>query len=90
MPQTHREKARQTADRIRERISEYRFFPKETERVVTISIGVSEFPSDASEPGTLIELADRALYQSKRSGRNRVTLANAKEPAPLQEAGDGE
>ena len=88
MPQTHREKARQTADRIRERISEFRFFPKEMERVVTISVGVSEFPSDASEPGTLIELADRALYESKRLGRNRVTLANPKEPVPVQEAGD--
>jgi len=39
---------------------------------VTASIGVVAFPSDGSEPDTLLAKSDSALYESKRSGRNRV------------------
>ena len=40
---------------------------------VTISIGVSALvPSEESEPKSLIDSADKMLYQAKRSGRNRV------------------
>jgi diguanylate cyclase (GGDEF)-like protein len=40
-----------------------------------LSIGVSTFPEDGRDPKQLIEEADRALYASKRDGRNRVTVA---------------
>ena len=44
---------------------------------VTISIGVATYPDVAvSGPEQLIEAADEALYQSKRNGRNRVTVAD--------------
>ncbi|MEO6335150.1 MAG: GGDEF domain-containing protein [Pyrinomonadaceae bacterium] len=39
---------------------------------ITISIGVSAFPHDSSDPIELIEMADSALYRAKREGRNRV------------------
>jgi diguanylate cyclase (GGDEF)-like protein len=39
---------------------------------VTISIGVSAFPSDSIDPIELVEMADSALYRAKREGRNRV------------------
>src|SRR2546425_1412124 len=39
---------------------------------ITISIGVASFPEDARDPIQLVEMADSALYQAKRSGRNRV------------------
>ncbi|WP_310738430.1 sensor domain-containing diguanylate cyclase [Ideonella alba] len=41
---------------------------------VTVSIGVAALPAHGPEPALLIEQADRALYQAKRSGRNRVLL----------------
>jgi diguanylate cyclase (GGDEF)-like protein len=39
---------------------------------ITASIGVSAFPYDASSAAQLLELADAAMYHSKRSGRDRV------------------
>ena len=44
--------------------------------VVTISVGVATIqPQEGGSGGALIESADQALYQSKRTGRNRVTLS---------------
>ena len=42
---------------------------------VTISAGVAAYPLHGLERETLIQVADQALYTSKRTGRNRVTLA---------------
>ncbi len=50
-------------------------------RQVTISAGISVFPGDGGEAESLVDAADRALYRSKRAGRNRVSLATAEPPA---------
>ncbi len=39
---------------------------------VTISAGVATFPHDAATGDELLSSADRALYDAKRAGRNRV------------------
>lgn len=44
--------------------------------LVTISAGVSTFPNNGGNQADLIKSADEALYQAKRSGRNRVTPAS--------------
>jgi diguanylate cyclase (GGDEF)-like protein/PAS domain S-box-containing protein len=41
---------------------------------VTASIGISMFPSDGTDVGTLIKHADAALYRSKDLGRNNVQM----------------
>jgi two-component system cell cycle response regulator len=41
---------------------------------VTVSIGVSSFPQDTKNWADLVTMADDALYQAKRSGRNRICL----------------
>ena len=43
---------------------------------VTISCGITGFPIDAKTPEELIEKADEAMYFSKHSGRNTVTIFN--------------
>ena len=40
----------------------------------TISVGVSEYPRDASNKEELVEKADQALYQAKASGKNMVCI----------------
>lgn len=50
---------------------------------LSISIGVATHPGDGDTIGGVIEAADRALYLSKRGGRNRVTLAAESGPVSL-------
>ena len=40
---------------------------------VTISLGISMYPADGARPNELIETADKALYESKKTDKNKVT-----------------
>jgi two-component system cell cycle response regulator len=54
---------------------------------ITVSIGVSSFPGDTKNVTELVAMADKALYEAKRSGRNRVCLYrdnDKRETAALQ------
>lgn len=44
-------------------------------RRITASIGVAAFPYDAADCNALLEIADAAMYHSKRSGRDCVSFA---------------
>jgi diguanylate cyclase (GGDEF)-like protein len=51
--------------------------PGATQRTVTVSIGVATGkPREMMDSSSLIRAADRALYEAKSAGRNRVTLAS--------------
>lgn len=41
---------------------------------VTVSIGISVFPDDSQDASELITLADTAMYEAKRGGRNQYRL----------------
>lgn len=42
---------------------------------VSVSVGVSSFPVDGQDWQHVLEAADKALYESKHAGRNRVTAS---------------
>ena len=73
LPHTGAEEARQTAERIRHGVEGHAFHAGEHEVRVTVSVGVATCPAlDVDSPGALVREADRALYQAKEQGRNRV------------------
>jgi diguanylate cyclase (GGDEF)-like protein len=71
LPQANSEGALLVAERLRNRMSEI-VVPHFGQ--VTASLGVATFPLHASSRDTLVVAADRALYNSKNCGRNRVSL----------------
>ncbi len=76
LPETFKEKAYSSAERIRKCTAAHQFHYKEgtPAKRITISIGVASFPQDASTVQDLISFADKALYAAKETGRNRVCM----------------
>jgi diguanylate cyclase (GGDEF)-like protein len=78
-PETTPAKAWVVADRLRNRVAGRLFVAPNLDGAlgVTISLGLSSFPEDAGTKRTLVERADQALYQAKRSGKNCLVTASA-------------
>ena len=45
---------------------------------VSASAGVASYPAHATSATDLVKAADEALYESKRSGRDRLTRSQRK------------
>ncbi|HKO15895.1 MAG TPA: diguanylate cyclase [Gemmatimonadaceae bacterium] len=71
LPETAVAGAMEVAERIRARVAAETFWGRQ----ITLSIGVAEFPKDGDTPRAVIAIADKALYQAKRDGRDRVAQA---------------
>src|SRR5262249_38732986 len=69
LPGTGADAARTFCERIRHRIAG-RSWPQ---RAITASLGIATLTGLTCSPDQMIDEADRALYHSKESGRNRVT-----------------
>ena len=62
-------------ERMRKAVEKHRFVHEGTPIPVTISVGIAGLPDEAVKDATdLVSRADKALYQSKHGGRNRVTI----------------
>jgi diguanylate cyclase (GGDEF)-like protein/PAS domain S-box-containing protein len=77
LPEADERMAMECAERARSRVAElmpsFRGAPL---GAVTVSIGVAMFPEQGAVPEALIQRADEALYEAKRTGRNRALLAS--------------
>ena len=74
--ETDRRAARVVAERIRGLIEKHVFLEKDnTPSQVTVSIGISTFPDDATNQEKLLDLADQAMYAGKES-RNSICSAS--------------
>lgn len=75
LPETRKKGAQVIAERIRTSMANIRFTSGSQEFGVTVSGGVAELNLETmSSPTDLIHVADRALYQAKKDGRDRVVL----------------
>jgi len=75
--ETNKTNARVFAERLREVVDKGKFEGEEKVKPqgnITISVGVSNFPFDATKMDYLIKYADDALYKAKDEGRNRVVV----------------
>ncbi len=76
-PDTELAQAELAAEAIRKRV-EYHDFPHGSQQPggrLTVSIGVAALADEMQEPMDLVARADAALYEAKRTGRNRVVCA---------------
>lgn len=73
------EKVVARADRVRQSIADQPLEVADAQIAVTISLGAAAFvPGEPSD--SWITRADRALYVSKQSGRNRIEIADSEAP----------
>jgi diguanylate cyclase (GGDEF)-like protein len=80
LPQTTGDEAAAIAERIRANIEHANF----THREVTISIGVASCSAEVCSPKVLVSAADKALYEAKRRGRNKVLAFEAMPGKPAE------
>jgi diguanylate cyclase (GGDEF)-like protein len=71
LPQTKLSGASKVTQRVLESVFEHHFDGTRAE-TITCSAGVSSFPRDGATPREIIDAADKALYQAKRTGKNTV------------------
>ncbi len=67
-----KKKACSAAEALRERIEKDKIILRRQETNITVSIGIATFPLDAADETELVQKADRAMYEAKLKGRNRV------------------
>jgi len=73
MYHTGPEEALLVAERLRKAVEQYNFQADDLVLKVNISLGVVSFPHpEIADAKSMIECADKALYQAKNEGRNRV------------------
>lgn len=82
-PETGADDACALAERIRTSVERNAFaLPNASnEARLSVSLGVATLPTHAHSDQTLIDAADRALFEAKANGRNRVRVA-ATTPSP--------
>src|SRR5580698_10856820 len=78
--------AKIVAERLRRAVEERKFTFGGKDIPVTISLGIAAVPeSGVSDHAAFLAAADKALYEAKRSGRNRVCLhGTEKTPKPAE------
>lgn len=73
LPNTSKEEAQSTAEKICHRVADRKFkLAGDKETNVTISLGVATFPNDGDTASKIIDVADKRLYNAKHNGRNQV------------------
>ncbi|MBS3957062.1 MAG: GGDEF domain-containing protein [Clostridiales bacterium] len=77
LPETGTDGASAVAERVRARVADEAMRLDGVDKPVrtSVSLGVATFPIHAETHTGLIDVADRALYEAKAAGKNRVEVA---------------
>ena len=76
LPHTNLKEGEVVGERIRSRIAEHRFTFDGHPLPVTVSIGITERIDPGEEAAPLLARSDKALYQAKKQGRNRICASS--------------
>lgn len=74
MPETGLLEASRVAERVRSSVANYPIVDDSALVTATLSIGVAEMDEKSKNIDQLIVYADKALYEAKAAGRNRVAM----------------
>lgn len=74
LPNVSKNGALEIAESLRKAIESHEFKGQEVQpnKKLTVSGGISVYPEDALDKGRLIRAADMALYEAKRTGKNKI------------------
>jgi diguanylate cyclase (GGDEF)-like protein len=75
LPETNEADARVVAQRLCEMVREYSPTVHDEQLNLSVSVGIATATLSMSGVASLMKRGDEALYESKRAGRNRVSLA---------------
>ena len=78
LPETHPDRAAHIAERIRQAVGKIALAldseAPEQDVVTSVSIGIASYPQNGHTLEKLVEQVDRALYQAKMKGKNRIQI----------------
>jgi two-component system cell cycle response regulator len=75
LPDTNIDDARIVGERIRKKVEDFEFKDEHHSIHKTISVGIASLPNDSvKDEFQLLEWSDKALYEAKMSGRNKVVV----------------
>lgn len=73
LPRTNVEESKKIALRISDAVKASEFAVDENKKYrLSLSVGIAEFPTDATNAKSIIDFADKMMYMSKKSGRGKV------------------
>ena len=72
LPHTNLSTAYSIGERLRSEISTTPFKSKDLSLPLTISVGIAALTTAKETPAKLLEMADKALYSAKNTGKNKV------------------
>ncbi len=83
LPETREVEADELLERLRLLVAQTVFCLPENPLTITISVGVAQLEPRQHTAFELVELADKALYEAKTQGKNRVVMGSALMPKVL-------
>jgi len=76
LPGANVDEAAKIAEKIRKSVNEKMFFHEKGDFRTSISLGVTRVSPHDKDIEAIVARADRALYEAKRTGKNRVVIAS--------------